>query len=403
MSMLDMLSSSKCWNDFYEYKISLACPKPFEKELKSFIDERRYILVCDTISFDRDFALPKKSAISKMSSQKKRTVYTYPKYENMVLKLLTYLLIRKYNYIFSNNLYSFRMGFTAKDAVKRLTRLPKSTTAYSYKVDISDYFNSVNVDLLIPILAEVLSDDKPLLNFLTKLLQEPKVADRGKIIAEKKGIMAGTPLASFYANLFLKDLDKYFYDRKIPYARYSDDIIVFGETKERVEEYANFIKDFLSSKQLSINPKKEVYGDLNSGWTFLGFSYCNGVIDISPITVNKLKGKMRRKTHALMRWAKRNKISGEKAASAFIRIFNRKLLESPLDNELTWSYWFFSVINTSKSLNIIDNYAQDCIRFLISGKRTKSRFNVRYDYIKSLGYKSLVNAYYKFYDENSNE
>ena len=69
------------------------------------------------------------------------------------------------------------------------------------------------------------------------------------------------------------------------------------------------------------------------------------------------------------------------------------------DSDLTWSLWFFPVITTPDSLHEIDLYAQDLLRFLISGKHTKSRFNVRYEDLKELGYKSLVNEYYR--EENA--
>ena len=89
-------------------------------------------------------------------------------------------------------------------------------------------------------------------------------------------------------------------------------------------------------------------------------------------------------------------MDGTKAAAAFIRIFNHKLLEVNEDSDLTWSLWFFPVITTSKSLHEIDLYAQELLRFLISGTHTKSRYNVRYEDLKALGYKSLVNEYYSF-------
>lgn len=110
---------------------------------------------------------------------------------------------------------------------------------------------------------------------------------------------------------------------------------------------------------------------------------------------------MRRKRDALARWCKRNGFTGEKAARAFIRIFNRKLLESPRDNELSWSSWFFPVINTAGSLHEIDLYAQDCLRYLISGTHKKSRFNVRYADLKALGYRSLVNEFYAHKERSS--
>ena len=109
----------------------------------------------------------------------------------------------------------------------------------------------------------------------------------------------------------------------------------------------------------------------------------------------KLKQKMRRKARALDRWRHREGLDGTKAAAAFIRIFNHKLLEANEDSDLTWSLRFFPVITTTESLHVIDLYAQELLRFLISGTHTKSRFNVRYDDLKELGYKSLVNEYYR--------
>jgi hypothetical protein len=47
---------------------------------------------------------------------------------------------------------------------------------------------------------------------------------------------------------------------------------------------------------------------------------------------------------------------------------------------------------------VIDLYAQDLLRYLISDTHTKSRYNVRYEDLKELGYKSLVNEYYAHKD-----
>ena len=52
------------------------------------------------------------------------------------------------------------------------------------------------------------------------------------------------------------------------------------------------------------------------------------------------------------------------------------------------------MITTDESLRRIDHYAQDCIRYLLTGKRTKGRFDARYADIRALGYRSLVHEYY---------
>ena len=395
MSMIDMLSDSAVWEDFYGYKCSLACPKSFTAVLRRFIDEKRYIPVCSAINGGEMFALPKKSVISKMSSAKKRVVYTYPEDENTVLKLLTYLMLRRYDALFADGLFSFRPGRTAKDAVRRLVRTKGISKKYSYKVDISNYFNSVPVDLLLPQLKSTFADDERLYGFLSGLLLEPRVIENGQIHKESKGIMAGTPLSAFLANLFLSELDHHFQDLGVIYERYSDDIILFADTKDECEAYAGTVKDFLAEHRLSVNPDKESFSSPEDGFVFLGFSVCANKIDIAPATVRKLKGKMRRKRDALARWKKRNEADGERAARAFIRMFNRKLLENAGDNELTWSSWFFSVITTDESLHAIDLYAQECIRFLVCGKHTKARYNVKYEDLKKLGYRSLVHEYYE--------
>ena len=87
MSLLDYLSQPECWERFYEYKTSLACPKAFAAELRAFIDERAYLPVCEEYRAGARFPLPRRAVISKMSSQKKRVVYMYPKEETAVLKI----------------------------------------------------------------------------------------------------------------------------------------------------------------------------------------------------------------------------------------------------------------------------------------------------------------------------
>ena len=401
MSMLRLLSQEQYWNKFLQYKASLAVSSRFERELSAFIEEKGYLPVCERIENGRPFPLPRRSVINKSGTGKKRIVYMYPEAENYVLKLLTHLVLRKYDGLFCRGLYSFRPNRNAKDAVKHFISLPDIGSMYYYKADISNYFNSIPVDRLVPMINEALSDDPELSAFLCALLEEPCVLDKGKRISEQKGIMAGTPISSFYANLYLSELDRIFDEKGVPYARYSDDIIVFDKDPDKVREYRDLIHDMLNKKGLMINPDKESFGTPETGWCFLGFSCKKGRIDISPVTVSKIKAKMRRKARALRRWCVRNGIESEKAASAFIRIFNRKLLECPENSELSWSYWFFSVINTADSLKAIDSYAQECIRYIISGKRTKARFSVRYADLKRLGYKSTVHEYYAHIKEKT--
>ncbi len=394
--MLNDLSCPEVWQQFLEYKREGGHlhPKEFQ-ELERFAQQRGYLNVAEKLQTGGTFAPPRKTEISKMSTGKKRIVYTYAEDENWVLKLLTWLLQRKYDCLFACNLYSFRPRKGVRDAVKRLTHTPNIRKMWSYKVDISNYFNSVPVERLLPLLRETLKEEPEICCFLESLLNNPLVNDHGTLIPEEKGIMAGTPISTFLANLYLAHMDHYFADAGVLYARYSDDIIVFGTTEEEREQYAATILRFLNEAGLSVNPAKEARTVPGEMWTFLGICYRDGIIDVAPISVEKLKAKMRRKVRALVRWQARKRTTGVNAAKAFVRAFNRKLFENPAEHELTWVRWYFPLINTTQSLKVIDEYSQSCIRYLATGKHTKAQYDFRYEQIKALGYISLVNRYYK--------
>ena len=208
------------------------------------------------------------------------------------------------------------------------------------------------------------------------------------------------PISAFLANLYLKDLDRLFEKRGLPYARYSDDIIVFAESKDQLEDARQTILSYLSEKHLTVNPRKEAFSAPGDVWTFLGFSYENGTVDVSQDAIQKLKKKMKRKSEALIRWKHKKNADSVRAVKAFIRYFNKKFFDNPIDSEITWCRWFFPVITTDASLKIIDAYMQECIRYIATEKRTKARYNFRYEDMKACGYKSLVHCYYQFREEN---
>ena len=306
------------------------------------------------------------------------------------------VLLHAYDGIFSDNLFSFRPNRGVKRAVADILAIPNLTDRYVYKLDIHDYFNSVDVERIIPLAERVVGQDHPrFFAFLCDFLRNPYVTEGGRRFEERKGIMAGNSLSSFLANLYLADMDREFAEKGIPYARYSDDIIVFGETREQTDAYRDRILSCLSDKDMTVNPAKVFYAEPGQPWDFLGITYRDGVVDVAHASVEKLKGKMRRKARALYRWKIRKEAGDEQVIRAFVRHFNRKLYDNPMRSELTWCRWFFPVITTDRSLKELDSYMLECIRYLVTGKHTKANFKLRYETIRSYGFKSLVHAYYE--------
>ncbi|MCQ2484923.1 MAG: hypothetical protein MJ168_06280 [Clostridia bacterium] len=366
-----------------------------ESALAEFIENERYTAVVQRLADGGSFSLPTVSFVNKGFSEKKRTVFTFPEEENYVQKMIAFLLL-DYEILFADNLYSFRRNMGVKKAVAKLKSVKNISSMYSFKIDVSDYFNSVNADKLIPMIKTAIPQECAVISCFEEMLTNPYAIKDWKKVEIKKGIMAGVPLSAFFANLYLSEMDWYFSSNNILYARYSDDIIVFAETVEKLNEYKEKILGFVSKLGLGINEKKVFTSEPNEEWTFLGFKFSNGKVDISDIAVRKIKAKMRRKMNALIRWKHRKNAEPERAVRAFIRHFNKKFFDNPMNNEITWCRWFFPVIDTAESLHMIDAYMQECIRYIATEKRTKAQFNFRYEDMKRLGYLSLVNSYYEF-------
>ena len=183
MSLIDMLGDEKKWESFLVHKRDGYCSESELNEIAELIKAHGYEAVLAEIR-SGGFALPEKKLISKMSTGKKRTVYVYPREYTLCLKLLTYLMLRKYDAAFSPCLYSFRPGVAAKDAIYALRATPGIERKHSYKADISDYFNSIDVERLLPRVKDVLADDPALYSFIEMLLREPRVISGGKVIEE---------------------------------------------------------------------------------------------------------------------------------------------------------------------------------------------------------------------------
>lgn len=403
-SIIERLSDKDSWNDFLRYKQEAGhLSGQDEEDLVRFVREEAYIPVVRRI-LSSGFSVPRKRLISKLNNGKKRTVYIFPPEENYILKLMTFLLIRRYDSVFADNLYSFR----ARQGVRRAVTFLKGTrglaSKYVYKTDISDYFNSVDIGRLLPLLREVLADDDRTCSLIADLLLDTRVLlPDGSETHEQKGIMAGVPLSSFLANVYLSGMDWHFQRSPVLYARYSDDIILFAPSAEARSEAVDYIRAYLREAQLKINGEKEVRTEPGGRWTFLGISYENGVFDVSEVSVKKLKMKMRRKSRALLRWKARKNIDNLKAAKAFVKFFNRKLYDNENHSELTWTRWFFPLINTAESLRQIDRYMQECLRHIATGKHNRSRYRFTYDEMKRLGYRSLVHEYYAIIKDKTSE
>ncbi len=396
MSILDEIVQEEVWNSFLKDKTERGqLSRREEKELAVLIREKQYLPLAETLAFD----CPVKKEIAKGGSAKKRTVYLYRREETWILKLIAWLLYR-YDAQMPDHCYAFRKGRTAKSALDDIRALPDLDERCVLKADIRNYFNSIDPLLLTEILRDFLADDPRLVSFLETLLLQNRCYENGVLIEEMRGAMAGMPLASFFANLYLLDLDLLFEARDIPCFRYSDDILIFASSAEEAEADLTLLEEELRRRHLSLNPDKTALFAPHEAWEFLGFRYQNGTVDLSRNTVRKMKAKIRRKAHRLYAWRKKTGSDYDRTAAAMIRSMDRIFYDLFGTNRFTWTRFYFPLITVSSGLHEIDEYYLMYLRYLESGRHTKANYRIRYDRLKALGYTPLVAEYYRWKEEN---
>lgn len=393
--MLEKLLESKSWDEFIKAKLDNNYSSIFTKrKVNKILKDQKYLDISKAIANGTyEFSIPTKHVLSKNASSKRRIVYLLSLEESFVLKHVSFLLYQ-YDYLFSPNLYSFRKKTGVKCAIDSIRQNNELSGLYGYKLDISNYFNSIDIDMFLSDLKGKVDED--IYNLFSKLYLDKRVSFHSEIIEENKGAMAGVPLSAFAANFYIREIDQFFNKQKVLYLRYADDIIFFTKTREEREKRINEIKQMLANKKLSINEDKVTYIEPGDCFEFLGFGFDGKTIDISKHSKQKIKDKIKRQARRLLVWKEKKNLTSEKALVAINKKFNKKFY-GKVDNETSWSYWYFPIINTSKSLKEVDAYFQQEQRYLFTGHHNKTNYKkCSYEKLKECGYKSLVHEYYSF-------
>ena len=401
--ILQMIARQEAWDGFLAYRLRKGrfTWRSFE-QADDFVECERYLPLARHLAAGGSLSLPERLVINKMGTGKKRIVYRFQPEEMTVLKLIANLLYR-YDGRFASGCYAFRRGVRASDAIFQLRSALKGRRMWAYKVDIHDYFNSIPIPLLLPLLKQWLSDDEPIYGFFERLLDDDRAMCGDTVVRAPRGVMAGTPTAPFLADVYLSEVDHHFCDAGVIYARYSDDIILFSPDSQTLEHHKATLMEFFREYSLSVNPEKEHTYTPDEPFEYLGFRCSRRQIDISMATRQKMKAKIRRKARAMRRWCSREGKDPTLAMKGLIRYFNRKFFDSSDPDRLSWSRWYFPVINRTEGLREIDHYLQEQLRFVASGRHCKANYRVRYADLKTLGYKSLVHEYHLYHKRKTLE
>jgi RNA-directed DNA polymerase len=159
-------------------------------------------------------------------------------------------------------------------AVKKAKEYVVEGHGYVVDIDLENFFNTVNHDILIGIVRSRIADVR-----IVKLIRKYLTAGilvGGLTTLTEKGTPQGGPLSPLLSNILLDLLDKELERRGLAFVRYADDGNIYVKSQRAGERVMASITEFIEKKlKLKVNCNKSAV-DRPSKRKFLGFTVGTG-------------------------------------------------------------------------------------------------------------------------------
>ena len=171
---------------------------------------------------------------------------------------------------FSKNSYGFRPGRNAHQAIKQAKAYYEEGYTKIVDLDLAQYFDTVNHDILINMLREEVKDER-VIELIRKYLKSG-VMEGGIISRSEAGTPQGGNLSPLLSNIYLTKFDKLLESRGHKFVRYADDCNIYVKTERAAKRVMASSVRYLEGKlKLKVNHKKSKVGSPMRE-KFLGFS-----------------------------------------------------------------------------------------------------------------------------------
>jgi RNA-directed DNA polymerase len=198
---------------------------------------------------------------------------------------------------FSETSFGFRPKHSAHQAVERAQAYIASGCAVVVDIDLEKFFDRVNHDVLMGLIAKRVAD-KRILKLIRGFLTAGAM-EGGLVSPTEEGTPQGGPLSPLLSNLMLDVLDKELEKRGHRFVRYADDCNIYVRSQRAGERVMTGIERFLAKRlRLKVNKAKSAVAK-PSVRKFLGFSYTSGREPrrrIAPQAIARFKARVRELT-----------------------------------------------------------------------------------------------------------
>lgn len=156
--------------------------------------------------------------------------------------------------------------------------------AYVMHLDVRQFFPSVDHEILVSILSRTIGDER-VMNLIRKIIASGNGVQAGEYdmvyfptddlfaLSRPRGLPIGNLTSQHWANVYLNELDQY--AKRVlkcrAYIRYVDDVVIFDEEKERLNQWRSEIVRHLQTLRLTIHEESAQPRPSHTGVSFLGF------------------------------------------------------------------------------------------------------------------------------------
>lgn len=170
---------------------------------------------------------------------------------------------------FVDNSYGYRPNKGHYKAVQRTwSECKKKRYHFFLKLDIDDYFDTINHDYLAALVRRIIPDEE-VTRLIMLAIQMGVVCQNLKWQDTLAGVPQGAILSPLLSNLYLSGFDKFIRNQRVGYVRYADDFVIlctdFEEADRMLDKATAFLRDNL---QLRLN--KPTVKRTTEGIEFLG-------------------------------------------------------------------------------------------------------------------------------------
>ena len=171
---------------------------------------------------------------------------------------------------FSDHSYGFRPGRSAHQAVKTMQRHINDGYRWVVDLDLARFFDRVNHDVLMSLLARRITDRR-ILTLIRRYLRAGML-EGGLVSPRREGTPQGGPLSPLLSNVLLTELDRELERRGHRFCRYADDCNIYVRSERAGHRVMTSITRFLERHlRLKVNADKSA---VDRPWrrSFLGYS-----------------------------------------------------------------------------------------------------------------------------------